>query len=380
MVGLLALAGCARNGPRQAAQEYLLALKTGATSRCYAMLSEPERQKLSLPEFLAAPPLAPDVPAHWFEPLEQATQYRTEPSRIVRGLVVVPVAIRTPNLDLWQRLLSGAGQPLPALIQQQLTRHSYPLLSYTDVMVLVKEHHRWHLVAGFPIAARAAQLRQQAVAAFHNYDFERAAAIYHQILALLAEAPFTGNQGLALGYQREAALVENARSQRAQAQRYLGRLKITKVTRQPTRSGRAGIFGVITNQGQRSIDQLKLRVTFYSAVAGAPQAIYYEDHTPLAVPLGFVDFHPISPPFRPRAQLPFGLALHAPADIQANARVVVTPVDLILSADDGPPPKRADYQERDPIAPTARVAPRAVAHPVAVAPHHHRHRARHHRR
>jgi hypothetical protein len=382
---ILALAGCTGDGPRLAAQQYLLALKTGATSRCYTMLSEPERQALTQPEFLSAPPLAPDVPARWFAPLEQATQYATEPSRVVNGMVVVPVAITTPNLDLWQRMLTDSGLPAE-VIPQQLKDHRYPLLSYIDALVMVKEHHRWHLVGGFPIKARAAQLRQQAVVAFHNYDFARAAALYHQILALLDEAPFSGSQGVALRYQREAGLVEKALSQREQARRYLARLKVTKVTRQPTRSGQAGIFGVVINQGQRSIDQFKLRVTFYSVVAGMPKAIYYEDHTPLAVPLGFVDFNPASPSLRPAGRLAFGLALHAPADIQAGARVVVAPVDLIFSASDGPPPKLADYQERDPIAAPAHVAPIA---PAPISPplahrlghrHYHRHRAHHHLR
>ncbi|HLH78204.1 MAG TPA: hypothetical protein VKV28_15475 [Candidatus Binataceae bacterium] len=385
MVGILTLASCARSGPRQAAQQYLLALKTGATARCYAMVSEPERDKLTEHAFSSAPPLAPDVPARWFGPLERVTQYRSEPSRMVRGMVVVPVAITTPNLVLWQRMLANDGPPTTGLIEEQLNNQRYPLLSYTDFMVMVKEHHRWHLVGGFPIQARAAQLRQQAVLAYHNYDFARAAALYHQILALLTEAPFSGSQGLALRYQRESSLVEKARTQRGQAQRYLGRLKVTQVTRQPTSAGQAGIFGVIINQGQRSIDQLKLRVTFYNAVAGAPTAIYYEDHTPLAVPLGFVDFNPVSSPLRPAGRLAFGLALHAPADIQAGARVVVTPVDLIFSADDGPPPKLAAYQERAPNVPPPSANPLAVDHPspqLTHRLHHHRHhrRARHHLR
>jgi hypothetical protein len=375
---------CARPGPQQTAQDYLQALESADYGRCYELLPASERAKLSPAAFAAEIPLAPDVTRAWFSRILHATDYRVNPPRTEGITATVPVDVLTPNVALWQRQL-GALNPeaRPAAVARQLREHSYPVLSYRDNLVLVKEHRRWWISDGFEIRGQVDSLREKAVVAYHGYDFKLAVSLYKQLLAMLAEAPLSGSQGLSIRYGRELMVVEAALRQQPQEQAYLSNLLVQKLSREPTNTGQPGMFGEIRNAGARALDQVRLRVSYYPNSEGQQHALFYEEHTPLALPIGVTDFSSVQPELRPGDMVKFGFPLTAPADMQLHAKAVVSADAVIFSDASIAPPKLPGYVPRQP--PSLQVTSLARSGAAATGGTHRRartvrHRLRHHRR
>jgi hypothetical protein len=147
------LAGCDRRLPHGVAERYLENLQQFNYAGCYSLLSREDRADRSLHEFVTEIPLEPDVSPLWFRPILHVTHYELGPEhRNSDGVSAdVPVRIVTPNLRLWERMLDVAapdGSGADAA-QRSLDRGDYPKRTYGDKVFLLKERHRWRVVAGF---------------------------------------------------------------------------------------------------------------------------------------------------------------------------------------------------------------------------------------
>jgi hypothetical protein len=256
----------------------------------------------------------------------------------------VPVNVTTPNLVIWERMLGVPGdsrQTVQAKAEKQLGSGGYPWLGYADQIVLVKEANEWHLIADFAQRARVAELHEQALSAYHAFDYDRALSLYRQIQELLETAPFSGSGGLSCAFGREMKAVEAARASGPAVQSYLSRVVLKNIVNKPATSGAPGLFGQITNSGDRALDQVELTVS-YGAEPGKP--VYAEKHQPIATPLEFTDFNLPIVPFSPGETRGFGIALKAPMQIQEQNKPTVMVTGIIFSEPVALSPKLAGVQ------------------------------------
>ena len=75
---------------------------------------------------------------------------------------VVPVKVTMPDLTLWERTIDAKAGPqdsLNAAADKSLQTGAYPKVGFEDALVMVKEKHRWRVVADFA-AARSDPRRQ----------------------------------------------------------------------------------------------------------------------------------------------------------------------------------------------------------------------------
>ncbi len=334
VLALLLIAGCAKApppgpDPKAAAETYLAALKAGDYQTCYRMLAESDLLHGSLDEFLSNVPMAPNADRRWFRRLESATQYRVGTPLNRKSEVIVPVNVTTPNLVPWERMLGERDKDkIQASAGKELYDGRYPRLSYPDQIVMVMEAGEWHVLAGFAQRARIERLHQQALAAYHDFDYDKALSFYRQILDRLDKGVFTASGELSRRFSMEMKTVEAARAGRPAADAYRPKLIIKNVTTKPALSGGVGMFGQITNSGERALDQVELTVTYYSN-DGKP--IHDERHTPIATPLEFTDFDLPIVPFGPGQTRDFGVTLKAPPDIAQEGQPRASVSGVIFS-------------------------------------------------
>ncbi len=335
IASLCLMAGCWRGrggaGAEAAARNYLVALKSGDYQTCYRMLAEKDLLHGSLGDFLGQIPLAPNVDQRWFDQIEAATEYRLGPADESETQAILPVQVTTPNLVLWERMLAARSKDRKTLRQEaekQLASGNFPCLKYEDQMVLVYEDDEWRLVAGFPLRAQIDALHDQALTAYHLLDYAKALKLYRQMLQRLEHARFTGRVELAERLGWEMKMVRSAAASAGAAQAYLPRVKLKDVAAKPSMAGTAGMFGEIVNSGDRALDQINLKVSYYSSQG---KLVYTETHTPFALPLRFTDFDMAMAPFAPGATRKFGIRLTAPADVQQDNNAQLTVSGVILS-------------------------------------------------
>jgi len=373
---LLLVAGCAKPppaapgpDPKAAARTYLAALKIGDYQTCYQMLAKRDRDHSSLDEFLSDIPMAPSVERRWFAPIENATEYQVRRPFSRGAEMIVPVNITTPNLVIWERMLSAPNETRPevrAKAERQLSSGGYPRLGYADQIVLVKQEQEWHLVAGFDQKEQITRLHDQALGAYHAFDYDRALSLYRQIMERLEKAPFSGSGGLSRAMAHEMKAIEAARASAPAARLYLSKVVLKNVVTKPAQSGASGIFGQITNSGQRALDQVELTVS-YGPEPGKP--VYSEKHLPISTPLEFTDFDMPIVAFGPGQTRDFGILLKAPPPVQEHDKPSVTVTGLIFSAAPALPPKLAGVQrdDNDHMAGNRRAGPKPAALPRASA-------------
>ena len=246
---LLLAAGCGKAppagpDPKAAAETYLAALKAADYQTCYRMLAESDLLHGSLDEFLSNVPMAPNADRLWFRRLESATQYKVGPPRNRGSEAIVPVNVTTPNLVSWERMLGESGKDrdkVQASAAKQLDDGRYPRLSYPDQIVMIMESGEWHVLAGFAQRARIERLHQQALAAYHDFDYDKALSYYREILDRLGKAPFTASGELTRRFTMEMKTVAAARAAKSAAQAYLPKLILKNVTTKPAQPGGMGM-------------------------------------------------------------------------------------------------------------------------------------------
>jgi hypothetical protein len=320
------ISGCGRN-PKNDADAYLTGLKLFNYPACYEMLSRQDRLDCSLEQFLAEIPMAPDVSREWFKAILLKMNYELGEAKVEGDRAIVPVKVTMPDLALWERMLNAeqdVKEPIEARAQKSLRENRFPKVAYDDTIVMAKESDGWKIVVDFARKERVAKFHRQAIDLYHKHDYDKAIASYNDLLAELGKAQATGSQGLRFRYERELRVVETAKAQMAEALAYIAKVLLTNVDMKMTASQVPGIFGQITNGGDKPLDEVRVKVTFYSGKGKKRKAVFSEEHTPIATPLEFTNFSRDVTPFRPNQTRDFGFRLTAPAEIQRTAKADVT--------------------------------------------------------
>jgi hypothetical protein len=340
-IAALLCAGCTWQSPRTIAQNYVTALKQHNYAQCYAMLTEDDRRACPLDRFLTEVPLAPDATRRWFSHVLKATEFEiNEPQG--QGLRrTVPVNVKGPDLARLERIVNAAAgpdaDPAPAA-SDALAHRQFPELAYREDIVLVKEHHRWRVRADFPAREQAADLRRQALDRYYAGFYDQALDFYRQAIAVLERSHATGGLGLKFLYSRELRELEAIMNERAAAAAYADNLKLADVGMRMSAGGRPAVFGRITNGGNRAVDSVRLKVTFFERTGTVRRSIFVEQHVPIATPLQFSDFATKAIPLMPGETRDFGFELKAPIATQQAADPYVTVGDVILTQADLMPP------------------------------------------
>jgi len=333
VLGAILISGCARN-PKSDAETYLGSLKLFNYPACYEMLSHQDRLDRTLEQFLTEIPMAPDVSREWFRAIEAKMNYTVGDATVDGERAIVTVKVTMPDLALWERMLDAeqnAKQPLEKRAQESLQQNSFPVVTYDDAVVMVRGRDGWKVMADFPSKESAAKLHKHAVELYHEYDYDGAIAAYNDLIAELGKVQATGNRGLAFRYERERQMVENAKAQSTEAQAYLTKVLLTNVDMKMSAAQVPGVFGQITNGGDKPLDQVRIAVTFYSGKGGRRKAVFREEHTPVATPIEFTNFSRDVTPFAPNQTRDFGFKLTAPAEIQRTAKGDVTVTTVAFS-------------------------------------------------
>jgi hypothetical protein len=91
------------------------------------------------------------------------------------------------------------------------------------------------------------------------------------------------------------------------------------------------IFGAIANSGTRTIDDLRLVVTWYEGRGKDLRQVYREEHPIVLTPIVFTDFSEEVSPLLPGETRRFGFLLNAPAEIEQSASPYVTVGSVVFT-------------------------------------------------
>jgi hypothetical protein len=353
---------CTWQSPRTVAQNFLRALQDHHYEQCYAMLTEDDRAVCPLARFLTMVPLAPDeVTRRWFGPVLKATSFEIgEPSG--QGLRrVTPINVKTPDLARFERIINatvGLDADPVAVARKTLAHGDYPQLAYRDDIVMVKEHHRWRVWVDFRARQQAADLRRQALDFYYGDSYKEAIDYYRQAIAILEKADATGGWGLKFRYARELHELDGIVAQSAAETAYTENLKLSNIGLRMSATQHPAVFGKITNRGNRALDEVRMKVTFFKGHGAARRALFIEQHIPIATPLQFTDFTIRSLPLMPGETRDFGFELKAPINVQQVSDPYVAVSEVVFTQPDLIPPLEAHPQRKAGPAATASAAPR----------------------
>ncbi|HLW69132.1 MAG TPA: hypothetical protein VKS22_00775 [Candidatus Binataceae bacterium] len=325
----MALAGCARRLPHGVAERYLENLQQFNYPACYELLSQDDHRDRALPEFLTEIPLAPDASPVWFRPLLHLTHYQLgAEERGANGLTAtVPVRITAPDLPRWERSLNaavGRGGVTTDAAQASLDRGNYPRWIYDDRIFLVKEHHRWRVVAGFAARDRIVDRHRQAMNDYFALRYDQAIAEWRSMIDDLSHQEGTGSTGLAARYSQELGRMERLRASRGEMDQYMAMLKLKNVAMKMSEDRVPAIFGDVSNTGDRPVDILILSVTWYEGRGKDLKQVDHEEHPIIITPLEFTDFTAPVAPLMPGESRPFGFTLSVAPAVQQVASPYVT--------------------------------------------------------
>lgn len=139
-------------------------------------------------------------------------------------------------------------------------------------------------------------------------------------------------------------MIETAKARLAEAQAYAAKVLLTNVDMKMTVSQVPGIFGQITNGGDKPVDEVRITVTFYSGKGARRKALFSEEHTPIDTPIEFSNFSRDVTPLAPNQTRDFGFGLTASPEIQRAAKpdvAVTTVVFTQLGVPAASPPRAA---------------------------------------
>ncbi len=359
------MAGCQGHTPQSAAQTYLSNLKFYNYPACYQALSHQDQLDRTMDQFLVEIPMAPEVSRDWFKGVLRAYDYKVGESKTDGGKAIVTVNVTRPDLALWERTvdasLSGSATP-DSIAQKNLAEATYPKVSYDDNLVLVNEGGEWRLLVNFPFKENIVKEHKDAVDLYHKHDYDKAIAAYQKILDELDKEQATGNAGLKFQYGRELADIQSAQKQISDAQAYVPKIVLSDVDMKMSASRVPGIFGKMTNSGDKAIDEVQFTVSYTEGKGKNKKEVFSEVHTPIATPLEFNNFGRPVLPFVPGETRSFGFRLTAATDIQQKATPDLTVTSIVFTQSSAPLPKPAAPS------PTPGASPAAAASAPAAAP------------
>jgi hypothetical protein len=364
-LSVLLVAGCSGHSPSGVAQKYLDDLKMYNYPACYDALSQQDKVDRTLDQFLTRVPLAPDVSRDWFKSVLHAVNYKVGEAKVDGDKASVPVEVTRPDLPLWERTIDaqlGTNDGADVVAQKDLTDNSFPKMTYTDNFALVKNPDgSWKIFVDFPAKEAIAKIHHDAIEAYHKHNYDQAIQLYQQALAELDKEQATGNDGLKFVYNRELQDVQGAKAAIPDAQAYIPKIVLSDVEMKMSASRVPGIFGNMTNSGDKAIDEVQFTVTYFEGRGKRKKQVFQELHIPVATPLEFTDFSRPVLPFVPGETRKFGFRLTAPPDIQQKATPDLEVTSLVFTHSKAPLPKAPTPT------PTASPTPAAGASPAAAA-------------
>ncbi len=364
------LAGCQGHSPQAAATNYLNNLKLYNYPATYQALSHQDQVDRTMDQFLSEIPMAPDVSKDWFKGILRTYDYKVGDAKIDGDKAVVTVSVTRPDLALWERTVDAAltGDQTPdSLAQKNLTENTYPKVTYDDNIVMVQQGGEWRLLVDFPFQESIAKEHAAAVDLYHKHDYDKAIAAYQKILDELDKEQATGTQGLKFQYGRELADIQNAQKQLADAQAYIPKIVLSDVDMKMSASRVPGIFGKMTNSGDKAIDEVQFTVNYYEGKGKNKKVVFSEVHTPVATALEFTNFGRPVLPFVPGETRNFGFRLTAAPEIQQKATPDLVVTSIVFTQSGAPLPKPA-APSPSPGASPAAAASAAPAPAAAPAP------------
>ena len=363
----LIVAGCQGKTPQRAAETYIGNLKLFNYPACYQSLTHQDQVDRTMDQFLTEIPMAPDVSKDWFKGVLRAYDYKVGEAKTEGDKASVAVKVTRPDLALWERTIDATlsgNDTADALAQKQLQENTYPKVTYDDSMVFMNQGGEWRLFVDFPFKEGILKEHKEAVDFYHKHDYDKAIAAYQKILDELSKEAATGNDGLKFQYGRELADIQNAQKQMAEAQAYIPKITLSDVDMKMSASRVPGIFGKMTNAGDKAIDELQFTVTYYEGKGAKKKAVFSETHTPVATPLEFTNFQRPVLPFAPGETRSFGFRLSAPPETQQKATPDLTVSSIVFTQSSAPLPKPATPTP----AATPAASPAAAGSPAAAAP------------
>lgn len=363
----IALGGCA-GGPKDAANNYLSNLKIFNYPACYAALSHKDQLDRTLEQFLSNPPMAPNVAKEWFKPVLGDMAFVPSEAKVEGEKAIVPIKVTMPDLAAWERTmytLPTTKASTESQAQDALRDGTYPKLTYQDSMVMVKESDGWKVFVDFPAKDDIAKMHKQAVEMYHKHDYDKAIASYQALLAALDKEQASGNEGLKFLYGQELKDLQNIKAQTTDAMGYIPKLVLSDVDLKMSASRVPGIFGKITNSGDKGVDEVEMTVNYYLGKGAKKKVVFTENHTAIATPMEFTNFARPVLPLVPGEARDFGFKLTAPVDIQQKASpdLIITAVTFTQST--APLPKPPTPTPAAKATPAAGGAPAAAASPAA---------------
>jgi TolA-binding protein len=369
-VWMFLLPGCQGHSPQSAADNYLNNLKLYNYPAAYQAMSHQDQVDRTMDQFLTEIPMAPDVSKDWFKSILRTYEYKVGDAKVDGDKAIVTVSVTRPDFVLWERTVdaSVSGEQTPdSVAQKNLTEKTYPTVTYDDNMVMVNQGGEWRLLVNFPFRENILKEHKAAVDLYHKHDYDKAIAAYQKIIDELDKEPATGNAGLKYQYGRELADIQNAQKQLADAQAYVPKIALTGVDMKMSASRVPGIFGKMTNSGDKAIDEVQFTVTYYEGKGKKKKDVFTEVHTPVATPLDFTNFGRPVLPFVPGETRSFGFRLTAPTDVQQKATPDLTVTSIVFTQSAAPLPKPAAPSPSPGASPAAGAS--AAAAPAAAASH-----------
>src|SRR5271166_4870460 len=306
------VAGCQGHSPQSAADSYLNNLKLYNYPAAYQALSHQDQVDRTMDQFLSEIPMAPDVSKDWFKGILRTYDYKVGDAKIDGEKATVTVSVTRPDLALWERTVDASlsGDQTPdSIAQKNLTDNTYPKVTYDDNMVMVNQGGEWRLLVDFPFKENIIKEHAAAVDLYHKHDYDKAIAAYQKILDELDKEQATGTAGLKYQYGRELADIQNAQKQLPDAQAYIPKIVLSDVDMKMSASRVPGIFGKMTNSGDKAIDEIEFTVTYTEGKGKTKKEVFIETHTPIATPLEFTNFGRPVLPFVPGETRNFGFRL-----------------------------------------------------------------------
>jgi len=251
-------AACQGHSPQRAADTYLQNLKLYNYPAAYQALSHQDQVDRTIDQFLTDVPMAPDVNKDWFKGVLRAYDYKVGDSKTEGDKAIVTVSVTRPDLALWERTVdaSVSGETTPdSIAQKNLTENTYPKVTYDDNIVMVNQGGDWRLVYNFPFKENIRKEHKDAVDLYHKHDYDKAIAAYQKIIDELDKDQSAGNAGLKFQYGRELAAIQNSQKQLSDAQAYVPKIALSDVDLKMSASRVPGIFGKMTNSGDKALDE-----------------------------------------------------------------------------------------------------------------------------
>ncbi len=364
-------AGCQGHTPQRAADTYLSNLKLYNYPAAYQELSHQDQVDRTIDQFLTEIPMAPDVNKDWFKAVLRTYDYKVGDSKTEGDKAIVTVSVTRPDLALWERTVdaSVSGETTPdSIAQKNLTENTYPKVTYDDNIVMVNQGGEWKILYNFPFKENILKEHTDAVDLYHKHDYDKAIAAYQKIIDELDKDPSTGNAGLKWQYGRELAAIQNSQKQLSDAQAYVPKIALSDVDLKMSASRVPGIFGKMTNSGDKALDEVQFTVTYYEGKGKNKKAVLTEVHTPVATALEFTNFgHPVLP-FVPGETRNFGFKLTAPTDVQMKASPDLTVTSIVFTQSTAPLPKPAAPSPSPAASPAAGASSPAASSAAAASP------------